>query len=75
MLEIYTKPSCPVCNRTKAYLTEKQIVFVEHQIGTNVTRDEVLTKFPNAKMVPIIILNGTQIGGFNDLQLLMENTG
>jgi glutaredoxin len=56
-------------------LTEKQIVFVEHQIGTNVTRDEVLTKFPNAKMVPIIILNGTQIGGFNDLQLLMENTG
>lgn len=72
MLEIYTKPNCPVCNNTKVLLNSNNVEFVEYQIGQDIMRDDVLSRFPDVKSVPIIILNGNRIGGFSDLQLLLE---
>lgn len=72
MLEIYTKPNCPVCNNIKVLLNSNNVEFVEYQIGQDIMRDDVLSRFPDVKSVPIIILNGNRIGGFSDLQLLLE---
>jgi glutaredoxin len=61
-----------VCSSTKKALNQNGVAYVEYQIGVNITREDVLAKFPNAKTVPIIILNGAQIDASQAQQLLME---
>jgi glutaredoxin 3 len=72
ILELYTKPSCPVCNTSKQLLNSNGVDYTEIQIGRDIMRDDVLAKFPDAKTVPIIVLNGTKIDGYPSLKLLIE---
>jgi thioredoxin reductase (NADPH) len=66
-IEVYTKPDCSYCNLTKTFLEGNSIPFKEYKIGADVTRDEVVAKFPNARTVPIILLDSEHIGGYNEL--------
>lgn len=73
-ISIYTKDGCPSCVKTKMLLTTNSIEFEEFEIGRNVTREEVLQKFPSAKTVPIIVIDdSTVVGGYTDLLRLYEN--
>ena len=73
-LRVYTKDGCPACVNTKTFLSNNSIDFEEFKIGQNITRDEVLQKFPNAKTVPIIVIDDSiTIGGYTDLLRLYEN--
>lgn len=72
MLELYTKDGCPVCNQTKQYLISNNIDYTEYKIGQNIERSQVLAKFPNAKVVPIIVVDGKEVNGISELKLLTE---
>ena len=72
MLEIYTKPACPICNQAKDLLNSNHISYKEIRIGTDVTRETVISNFPSAKTVPIILLNGMQIAGLPELSKMIE---
>ena len=65
--EIYSKDSCPYCDRAKALLNSKQIEFTEFKIGRELTREEFLEKFPNVRTVPQIYLDEQHIGGYDNL--------
>ena len=65
--EIYSKDTCPYCDRAKALLSSKQIEYTEHKIGCDLTRDEFLERFPNARTVPQIYLDNQYIGGYDSL--------
>jgi glutaredoxin len=65
--EIYSKDTCPYCDRAKALLSSKQIEYTEHKIGRDLTRDEFLERFPNARTVPQIYLDNQYIGGYDSL--------
>lgn len=41
-------------------------------VGRDVTREAVLSMFPDATQVPIIVLNNHRIAGTSELQLLLE---
>jgi glutaredoxin 3 len=58
---------CPYCDRAKALLSSKQIPFVEHKIGRDLTKEEFLERFPNARTVPQIYLDEQYIGGYDSL--------
>ena len=66
-IEIYTKDYCPYCHRAKALLEKKGITYKEY----DVTRDRALELEMRARSngftVPQIIINGTPIGGSDDL--------
>ena len=77
---IYTKEHCPYCTRAKALLDKNGITYDEKTIGvtnsdryklkpnqTFSNRDELLAAYPEAKTVPQIWLDGTHIGGHDDL--------
>lgn len=49
---VYTKDNCPACVTLKARLTSEGIPFTEKKIGTDITREEFMTKFPNVRSVP-----------------------
>lgn len=70
MIEIYTKQSCTYCMQAKILLKGLGIPFTESRIGNHITRDEFIEKFPDARTVPYILVDGKPIGGYEQLKKL-----
>jgi glutaredoxin len=71
MIEIYTKDNCGYCVSAKSLLKSKNIEYKEYHIPNDISREEVMEKFPGIRTVPIIIKDGQLIGGFNELQQVL----
>lgn len=72
-IEIYTKDNCGYCVRAKSLLTTKNVPFTQYHIGKDVTRDEVIAKFPHVRTVPIVLIDDVFLGGFTDLEQLFNS--
>ncbi|MBS0482326.1 MAG: glutaredoxin 3 [Proteobacteria bacterium] len=73
-VEIYTKWGCPYCVRAKALLDRKGVSYAEYDITLGgPKRGEMEQRVPGASTVPQILINGTPVGGSDDLQALDEN--
>ena len=68
-IEIYSKVGCPNCDKTKELLDSRNIEYKEHVVGRDITRDATIAKFPSAKVVPIIVVDGqmTEQGALRQL--------
>lgn len=64
---LITREGCKFCTRAKTVLREGDFVYTEHEIGEDITRDEVLQKYPAAKLLPIFVLNDTYMGSYDEL--------
>lgn len=70
---LYTKPDCSRCVKVKEALKQNDVAFVEYTIGEDITREKTLELFPGAKILPIVTINGTWIGGRDEiLKILAE---
>ena len=68
---VYSKPNCPNCTQAKALLSSKGIEYTEIVIGSDITREEFFSVFPEARTVPQIILDEKHIGGYQELTKLV----
>lgn len=76
MYTVYTKQNCPYCDMAKNLLESKGIPFETQMIGVDISRDEILLKFPSMRTVPIIVDdNGELIGGYDNLSEKVKNDG
>ena len=66
---IYTTPTWPYCHRAKEYLSRKGISFVEHDVATDREKAKEMIKKSKQMGVPVIIIDGEVIVGFNQSQL------
>ena len=66
-VEIYTKDNCPFCNRAKQLLNTMSITFNEQKLDRDFTREILLSKYPNAKSYPVVVIDGFHIGGYTQL--------
>ena len=78
--EIYTKTTCPWCDKAKEILNELNIPYQEFILSPGydedkpqanqryVSRADLLERMPGAKTVPQIWIDGEHIGGCTDLQ-------
>ena len=75
-IEIYSKDNCTFCEQSKQLLRIHNKNFVEYKLDKDFTREILLSKFPEAKTFPVIVIDGFNIGGFNQLkeQLTTENS-
>ena len=83
--EIWTKTTCPWCDKAKALLNELNIPYQEFIVSPGldenkprdnqqyVTKDQLLQKLPTAKTVPQIWIDGRHIGGCTDLQAQVKS--
>ena len=70
-IEIYTKFLCPYCTRAKALLNAKGVPFEEIDISTGgPRRTEMLDRAGGRQTVPQIFIDGSHIGGCDDLHAL-----
>ena len=67
-VEIYTKPTCGFCHAAKRLLTAKGVSFSETNISTQPDkRPEMIQRANGRSTVPQIFIDGTHVGGFDDL--------
>ena len=64
-VKVYTTPTCGWCKKTKEFLKEKGVKFVEKDVTTDdKARDEAVEK--SGQMgVPVIYIDGKILVGFN----------
>lgn len=67
MIELYSRDGCAFCHAAKTILEWQKIDHKEYIIEKDITRDEVKEKFPDSKLLPIVVIDGNMIGGYNDL--------
>ena len=74
-IEIYTWASCPFCIRAKALLDSKGVTYTEHKIdGDDAARAKMVQRTGGPKSVPQIFIDGTHLGGCDDL-FALERAG
>ncbi len=67
-VEMYTTAICPYCVAAKNLLKQKGFDYSEIRVDTDPQRrEEMLTRSGGRRSVPQIFVNGTHVGGFDDL--------
>jgi glutaredoxin len=75
MILIYGKEGCSFCERAKILCESQGFAYEYLTMGEDYTRELLFETFPGAKTVPQIVVNGTKIGGYNELIKYIEETG
>ena len=65
--------NCPFCEWAKDLLKEKELPFQEFVLNKDITRNELLERFPDRSTLPIILKDGQMIGGFSELKNHLSN--
>lgn len=70
-VEIYTRQLCGYCSAAKSLLERKGVGFTEHDATFNPDlRAEMSAKSNGGVTFPQIFINGTHVGGCNELMAL-----
>ena len=74
-IELYSKNNCTFCDQAKQILRTHGKDYIEYKLDEDYTREILLSKFPEAKTYPVVVVDGFHIGGFEQLKKqLMEET-
>jgi glutaredoxin len=74
-IELYSKNNCNFCDQAKQLLRTHGKDYVEYKLDEDYTREILLSKFPEAKTFPVVVVDGFHIGGYQQLlQQLNEET-
>jgi len=70
-VEVYTTTYCPYCTRAKSLLKGKGVAFVEIDVTEDdELRAQMVELSGGRRTVPEIFINGTIVGGFDELKAL-----
>jgi len=74
-IDIYTKPYCPYCERAKALLEEKGAEYKEIVASHDPALRAEMNERSGRYTYPQIFINGTHVGGCDDLMALNARGG
>lgn len=69
LVEIYATDYCPYCTRAKRLLREKGVDYKEYDVAVS-GREEMIQRAGGRSTVPQIFIDGTHVGGCDDLYAL-----
>ena len=72
MIELFTKDNCSYCETAKQLLRLHKKEFKEYKLNEDFTREVLLSKYPNSKTYPVVVVDGFNIGGCDQLQLFLK---
>lgn len=67
---IYTSRVCPYCLRAKRLLDAKGVAYEERMLDLSHESRQMLVDLTGRYTVPQILVNGTPLGGFDELSAL-----
>jgi glutaredoxin 3 len=71
-IEIYTKDDCPYCIQAKDWFTDHGFSYTENKLYDEEQRLAFFQKFPSARTVPQILIDGKNIGGYDELMKIRD---
>ena len=66
---IYSTPTCPMCKRAKAYLTEKGISYQDIDVAASREVAHEMVQKSGQMGVPVILVDDELVVGFNQSKL------
>ncbi len=73
-VELYGKEWCSYCNRAKDLFAEKNQQYIYYDVEKDEwAHSEMLRKNPGAKTVPQIFIDGSLVGGYDELRKYYKN--
>jgi glutaredoxin 3 len=67
-ITIYTKSNCPNCTTAKQLLKSKELEYTEYNTDNQDVIAAFIAKYPDARQMPQIFINGQRLGGLAGLQ-------
>ncbi|MGA7371283.1 MAG: glutaredoxin 3 [Methyloceanibacter sp.] len=65
---LYTTPYCGYCRAAKHLLNKKSVAFTEIDVSEDMgLRQEMISRAFGRRTVPQIFINGTHVGGYDEL--------
>ena len=65
---LYTTPYCGYCRAAKHLLNKKSVAFTEIDVSEDMgLRQEMISRAIGWRTVPQIFINGTHVGGYDEL--------
>ena len=76
-VKIYTTPTCGYCHMAKKYLSERGVKFIERDVSRDRAAAEEMVGLSGQMGVPVIVVNGNVILGFDRkrLEQLLNGSG
>lgn len=68
-VEIYSTSTCHFCHAAKDWMTEKQIPFIDYNVGEDMARRKEMVEITGQLGVPVIKIGDEVMVGFNQEQL------
>lgn len=72
VVEIFGIDNCPFCTMAIQICEENYLNYNYKTVGKDLTKSELLEIFPTAKTVPIVVIDGQWIGGYQQLKEFIE---
>lgn len=73
---LYTRETCGACQKSKLLLNNYDVPFKEVLIEQDISRSELLDKFPDATSLPVITTTDTTIfNGYDGLVEFLKEKG
>lgn len=66
---IYSTPTCPICKRAKAYLTEKGVSYQDIDVAASREAAREMIEKSGQMGVPVILVGDDMLIGFNQSKL------
>ena len=70
---MYSKNECSFCDKARDLLRSQGKFFIEYKLDRDFSRETLKALFPTAKTFPVITINGDYIGGYAELEKLMND--
>ncbi|MDD5195240.1 MAG: Uxx-star family glutaredoxin-like (seleno)protein [Candidatus Omnitrophica bacterium] len=64
-IKIYSTPTCPYCKMAKSYFSSKGIPYTDYDVSSNQPALDEMVKLSGQMGVPVIIIDGQIIVGFD----------
>tara|TARA_X000001036_G_scaffold425471_1_gene451711 strand:- start:136 stop:360 length:225 start_codon:yes stop_codon:yes gene_type:complete len=66
MIEIWSKPNCPFCDKAENLCIQKELEFKKYMLDVDYSREDLFKKFPSARTFPQITIDGNLVGGYTE---------
>lgn len=73
-IEMYTRHGCGQCENVKKIFKSRSISFTEHRVDVDVELSVVKEKYPQAKALPVIVVDDNWVEHLAELRTLLEKS-
>jgi glutaredoxin 3 len=72
---VYSKSNCPNCVAAKDLLKTKGLEYTEYKADSQAVLAALIEKYPAARQMPQIFIDGQRVGGLAGLQAALKELG